>query len=563
MVNNLHKSGWILIIAVLFWSSCASAAVIAQVDRYNITLDETLNLSIEVTGDDSGDPDLASLETDFEIVSRNQSNSYSLINGSMSSKSIWYLVLRPRHAGALRIPALSVGKKKTSAIIIQVSKVIARKASAGATPQGDLWIDMSAEPSTVYVQQQSIINLRIYQAISLNQAQLSEPVSDHALVIRLGKDKNYQVNRDGRNWAVTERRYAVFPQQHGILKLEPVQLDGSVIAGRAYGSMFQTTKPVRVRSNALQLNVKAMPANWKAASWLPAKKVELIETWPQGEFHVGDSITRTINLRADGLSSSQLPELTTLLPDHLKAYADKPVLSDDKQSDGIIGNRQEKLAILATRPGTFILPPINLTWWDINSQSLQTASLPARTFTVLAAPVDTSAETTALQDVKPQTNKTAQQSSHANQAISPWWKWLALFSISGWLLTLTWFLRRTKPAQEQATHRSIDLSKLKKEISKTCQHHQAKSCEQALLNFAQAQWPNNNINSLTALIRYCDAALAAEITLLEQHLYGLPNDNRWQGDSLRSAFEQTTFSKPNQPDNSTPKTALPGLYPDE
>jgi len=562
MVRALYKNSWILMMFTLCWSGYASAAVTAQVDRYHISIDETLNLSIEVSGHDSGDPDFAPLQADFEIISRNQSSSYSLMNGSMSSKSTWLLVLRPRHTGALRIPALLVGKKKTTAIIIQVSQVAIRQQSSKAAPQGDLWIDMRAEPSTVYVQQQSIITLRIYQAISLNQAQLTEPRSDHALVVRLGDDKNYRVNRNGRNWAVTERRYAIFPQQHGTLKLAPVQLDGSIMAGRTYGSVFQTTKPVRVRSNALELQVKAIPSNWKSTSWLPASKVELLESWPNGPFHVGDSITRTLSLRADGLDSSQLPELNTLLPDYLKAYADKPVFSDDKRSNGIIGTRQEKLAILATRPGTFILPAIDVIWWDVHSKRLKTASLPPRTFKVLAAPVANHQLTPPpTKSIIPLQTTAPEQQSRQEQAADNWWKWLAICSSLGWLLTLVWCLRRPKRTahDSHATHRSPNIDTLKKAVLQACREHQSKACAQALLHFSQAQWPDDRIHSLNAMAARCDTDLAQAINALERHLYAHSDQPTWQADALQSAFEQAAFST--KPTAST-TSALPGLYPE-
>jgi len=560
MVNDLHMSHWILIITLFFASSSAFASVTAQVDRYNISIDDTINLSIEVSGDDSGDPDLAPLQRDFEIVSRNQSNSYSLINGSISGKSTWFLTLRPRHAGALIIPALSVGKKKTTAMTIQVTKAATRQAPASTT-QGNLWIDMSIEPKRVKVQQQAIITLRIFQAIALNQAQLSEPASDQAMIVRLGEDKNYQIKRDGRSWAVTERRYAIFPQQHGALKISPVQLDGTILAGRSYGSPFQSTSPIRVRSNSAELSVESIPADWKADSWLPAKGVELLEDWPSGAFNVGDSITRTLTLKANALSASQLPELKTLLPDHLKAYADKPVLNDAKQGDGIHGSRQEKLAILATRPGIFILPPIDIVWWNTATQSMQSTSLPARTFKVIAPPPDIN------QSLPAQTTKASNTAgsslnaaNNANKNTGEGWKWLALFSTLGWLITLILFFRQARLKHHQpAKQVQADLSTLKKSVLDACTQHESKACEQALLMFAKAQWPDQHINSLAAMASHCDASLAQQIKTLELHLYANQGHTSWQAQQLQTAFTQADFTRPSSPSTAT---ALPALYPE-
>jgi len=561
MVNDLHVSHWIVMISLLFLSNQALANVSAQVDRTTISIDETISLSIEVNGDDNGDPDIVPLQRDFEILSRNQSNSYSLINGSIDSKSTWFLTLRPRHAGTLTIPALLAGKKKTTPITIQVTKASPRQ-SPGGTAQGNLWIDMSVDPKQIKVQQQAIITLRIFQAVTLNQAQLSEPASDQAIIIRLGKDKNYQINRDGRNWAVTERRYAIFPQQHGILTIKPVQLDGTIMAGRSYGSPFQSTSPIRVRSNNAELSVEAIPATWKSDTWLPAKQVELIEDWPSGEFKVGDSITRTLTLKANGLSFSQLPELKSLLPDHLKAYADKPILQDNPQNDGVHGSRQQKLAILATQPGTFILPPIDIRWWNTSTQSMQTTSLPARTFKVIAAPIQTHQPYQPAPTVSNQTPTQLNPVMHSNsgQQLSAWWKWLALLSSLGWLITLIVLFRQPKkPSQPSTEDVPLDLSALKESVRVACAANAAKACEQALVSFANAQWPDQHINNLAAIASHCDAALAQEVKNLELYLYANQKHANWSAEHLQTAFEQANFTITEAVSKTT---ALPALYPE-
>ncbi|MDQ6999105.1 MAG: BatD family protein [Mariprofundus sp.] len=562
---------WTYILALfttLLLSGQAYAAVTAQVDRYNINVDETVNFTIEVSGDDNGEPDITPLQKAFEILSQNKSSSYSLINGSMSSKTTWFLTLRPRHAGTLTIPALQAGKKQTAAITIQVSKTAPRQ--TGTAPQGELWIDIKISPETVHVQQQTVLTLLIYQSVPLNQAQLSEPKSDRAMIVRLGEDKSYQLNRNGKIWTVTERRYAVFPMQHGLLKLDPVQLDGTVLSGRSsYGSAFQTTRPIRVRSNALELDVEAMPADWKSNTWLPATDVQLTEDWPTGEFKVGDSITRTLTLTATGLISSQLPELSTMLPDHLKAYADKPVLTDTNTLDGVTGQRQEKLAILATRPGTFILPPIDIDWWNPETQSVQTVSLPARTFKVLPAPVDLSQPNKATPKAPGSADAPVveQQHNKPDQLAGIGWKWIALLSTLGWLITLVWLYRKSTSAPRQQSPGSditTDRGKLKKAVSNACQQNHAKTCEQALLNFAKAQWPNEHVNSLASFAKHCDAELLKEVNALELHLYGKQENTKkqtWHGSPLQSAFENTSFTT--APNASISKnSALPTLYPE-
>jgi len=568
----------LLLLAMLLWHHQALAAVTAQVNRYNISINETISLSIEVSGSDSGEPDTAPLQQDFEILSRSRSSSYSIANASMSKQSTWLLVLRPRHAGSLHIPALKVGGKHTRPIIIHVRKTTVRQSPAGQ-PTGRVWIDMAVKPATVLVQQQAVLTLRIYQSVRLHQARLTDPKSDHAIIEHLGKDKNYQVFRNRQAWAVTERRYAIFPQQHGVLHIAPAQLDGNImIRSSGFASAFpgfssqfsQLGQPVRVRSNAAQLSVSAIPSGWNSHEWLPAKQVRIQEDWPAGEIKVGDPVTRTLTLKADGLSSSQLPRITTLLPDGLKGYPDQPVLKDDIRADGIHGSRQQKLAIIPVRAGVYTLPEIDIVWWNTQTGKKETATLPAHTFKVVAAPgasmssPPATPQTSSKQPTpsEPTAKKTV-NATHGDRASL--WKWLALFFLLSWLLTILWSWRRLRSRQQ--THESarattpIDTMKARRGIARACKQHDAKACEQALLQIARLQWPGNDVNNLAAFASRCHEPLAREIMSLDRYLYAKREGSKWQSDKLLQAFEQEDLSPAGKAMPQERQT-LPSLYPD-
>jgi len=568
----------LLLLAMLLWHQQALAAVTAQVNRYNINMNETINLSIKVSGSDSGDPDTAPLQQDFEILSRSHSTSYSLINTSMSKQSTWVLALRPRHAGILHIPALNVGGKHTRPIIIHVRQTATRQSPAGQ-PTGEVWIDMTVNPANVRVQQQAIITLRIYQSVRLNQAQLSKPKSDHAIIERLGKDENYQVFRNGQAWTVTRRRYAIFPQQHGLVHIAPVQLDGSVITRNTgftssfpglASPFFQSTQPIRVRSNTAQLSVSAIPPGWENREWLPAKHVQIQESWPVGTIRVGDPVTRTLTLKADGLSSSQLPRIATLLPDGLKGYPDQAVLKDSEQSDGIHGSRQQKIAIMPVRAGTYTLPGIDVAWWNTQTEKKETATLSARTFKVVAAlpgasmsPPPPTPQVSGKQVVPVQPVAKSETRLISGNRSSPW-KWLALLFLSAWLLTVLWSWRRLRGKQrihEPTAATPMDMSAARKGIAEACKQHNAKACEQALLHVARLQWPEKNVNNLAAFASCCHGPLVQEIQSLDLHLYAKKEGEEWQGDKLLQTFEQTDLS-PTGKTVPQQRQALPSLYPD-
>src|SRR6185436_3860414 len=71
-------------------------------------------------------------------------------------------------------------------------------------------------------------------------------------------------------------------------------------------------KQMPVTSTELLLTVKAKPITYPAdAPWLPARSLSLSESWSPEPDHtqVGDSLTRSLTVTAEGLSSTQLPPL--------------------------------------------------------------------------------------------------------------------------------------------------------------------------------------------------------------------------------------------------------------
>ncbi len=566
-----------LLCGLLLLPLAAQAAVKAEVDRFNLSENETLNLTVTVTGDDRGEPDIAPLERDFDILSQNHSSSFSWVNGKSSSKSIWSYVLQPKRSGTLRIPPLTVGNHKTLAMVVQVSAVKPR-ASGQGMPVGDIWIDMRATPTHVKVQQQVVITIRIYQSVALGQGQVSSPSAKDAMVERLGKDSTYDTDANGRRWRVTEQHYALFPQKSGRLSIDPVQLDGSVMVGG--GGFFQSSRPVRVRSNALTLQVDPMPAQWQEPYWLPAQSLRLREDWPaQTTFKVGEPITRTVTMEAAGALASQLPELPKEMPDHLKIYPDQPHLENHPAPDGMHGIRQEKVAIMPMQAGTYILPPIDIAWWNSATGQREVASLPARSFTVVASAVASKPSSTAMtaqrrpkSAVVPDEQSSPEHAAlagvtHPHGAQGRGWKYLAIVAVLGWLLTLLYLLWLRRQMQQMraasadgrpVARPDLSLERLERQLRDACAADDAKGAERALLAIAMVRLPDLSHYALASIAPHCAAELKQALLRLERVLYGADSEP-WRGEALFSAYQAGGFRAADAQRQT--EAALPGLYP--
>ncbi len=86
---------------------------------------------------------------------------------------------------------------------------------------------------------------------------------------------------------------------------------------------FGETKPVNVLGEKLSLNVRPIPDSFPVNAnnpWLPSELLTLHQEWqPEPiEFKVGEPITRTILLTAEGLGKAQLPNIVMDAPCRFK-----------------------------------------------------------------------------------------------------------------------------------------------------------------------------------------------------------------------------------------------------
>jgi hypothetical protein len=94
----------------------------------------------------------------------------------------------------------------------------------------------------------------------------------------------------------------------------------------------------RVKTAAITFDVKPKPDNYPLdATWLPANNINIAETWSQSpeQFKVGEPITRTVTLAAEGLSAEQLPPIFSEQEvDGFKFYPDKPNIENQTTGAG-------------------------------------------------------------------------------------------------------------------------------------------------------------------------------------------------------------------------------------
>ena len=549
----------------LVWATDISVSV----DRNPVTVDESFNITFSASESPDGDPDFSPLEHDFTVLNQSQSSNSSWVNGQYSKTIRWTVQAIAKKTGSITIPAIIFGQDTSKPLTITVNKNDA--GDNNIENREDLFVQVKAEPESPFVQSQVLYTVRVYRRVELTQAKLSEPELADAVMEKVGNDSDFNTVINGVSYRVTERKYAIFPQKSGTLKINPLTLTADVVlddGGRGgFGVFFGSpiTKTKRVLSNEIVLNVKSAPASFPGKNWLPAEKLELAQAWSGDiqQMKVGEPLTRTLTLRATGSTVSQLPELNTLKTDtNLKAYPDQPVLNEDKLPEGIVASRQEKIALIPSVPGRQTLPAVEIPWFNTKTQRIENVRIPETAINVTGGagvnPSNPSAQDQAQPEsasVKETTEK-ATGLTNAASALTPaepsvLWRWVSLCLGLGWAATLIYVFYNRPNTNINTAHdiknsqKQLRLNEISKQLKDACNRNDSIAAKNALLMWGKQQFGAGN---LSAIATHCEARLRDEILALNQHLYSR-NAAGWNGKKLFQTFSEN---------NAIQKIGLPG-----
>ncbi|SFG86353.1 BatD family protein [Neptunomonas qingdaonensis] len=584
---------------------CASlnlqAAIKSSINHSLIEQGDSIRLSIDLENVDGDKIDLTPLEVDFEVLGRSQQSSTIIRNGQLNSSTTLVLTLLPKRAGDLQIPPISIDGEQTESHALRVSKVTQPTAVEGG-------IEML---STLSSQQPKVQQPLVYQTSLLLGRQIfnatlqgPEITAGQALIEPLGDQRQYQQTLNGRQISVVEQAWLITPQQSGSLTISPARLIGQIQTGRQSRSPFSggfsgfsdpgEMRRIQIAAQGYQLEVEPIPASFTGNTWLPAENLTLTDSWSSDQFMVGEPITRTITLHAEGVSRHQIAELALPDIDGIKQYASTPDVSQKYENDLLSSTLTLEVTLIPERAGQLILPELRIPWWDVKSNSEQTAILAARSIPVAAAknvqrqPDPATASTTAkpqdpignsrtdpvLHNPAPSsatqtqtqtqthtqstpTNSVAavpaQASSVATNDQSISIGWIAFFgALVGSLATLmiVWLLQRRARQQpvnsdaESPLNPPRSLSSLKE----ACHSHNAAAARLALIEWGQQFWPEcSNLNQLSLRV---SPELREAIAELHKHSYSQKSysqksysqktdqaEQRWQGDALWNAVQ--------------------------
>lgn len=552
----------------------ASAAITAMLDKNQVGIGESVQLTLQHDGQTSSQPDLGPLNQDFNILGRSTGSTIQFINGKMSSQVQLSLAIAPKHSGKLIVPALQWDGQFSPVLALSVSS----NGAAGQTANpshgnaSHAFVTTTLDQKQPYVQAAVTLTVRLYTDEPLIEASLDFQPNNEVQIQQLGKDRQASETRNGRNYQVIERKYLLFPQRSGRITLDGPVLNAQVqdtrnpdpisqdpffknfLGHNPLAGMLNATRPLRLQGEQIVLNVLPRPAGNTGQMWLPAQNMTLEETWQPGTglIHAGEPITRHLHLTAKGLTANQLPDMSSLmnLPAGLRAYPDQPKLNTEVQGDGVIGTRDQDIALIDNQAGKYVIPATHLFWWDTNKNIQREIVLPMHTLDVLPGTAAVSASTMpASNQIAPVSNPppkhdsptSTKQTSTANS----YWPWISLGLIVLWIATIFAWWRSSRSKHPKLPtglkqNAAIPTSKSssddpRKAFHQACLKNDPHSARRHLQDWVKDTWPNDPPVGLKAISeRLGIPNLKPLLNQLDRACYA---GEEWEGRALMEALK--------------------------
>jgi len=550
----------VLLLLVLLFPMLAMAAPRAWLDRDSIRMGETVTLNVETDARGGSEPDFSVLDANFRRLGTSSNTQLSWVNGRQSARTLWAVALEPREEGVLGIPALAVGNERTEPLALTVLPM----PSGGSAAAGDdVFLEIESEPVDPYVQQQVRYTVRLYYAVTLLEGQLEEPQASGAQVRRLGQDVQYQKMLDERRYSVVERHYAIVPEASGRLEIPGPQFRGRALRTGGYGSLMNPNANLGARGNAIALEVRTRPAT-ASTPWLPAQALSLTDESGDSPttLQVGEPLTLTLRLSAQGLAAEQLPELVLPAIDGAEVYPDQETNQTRDDGAWLRGERVRKFAVVPTRAGKLVLPEIAVAWWDVANDRAARAVLPSREWSVAGAAGNTVAAppTPAIESA----SSAATAAPVSSVAPAPWfWPLATALFATLWIATLV-LMRRRRAADSNAPITPASGARIApadwRSTWRTALYRaDPTAAARALITAGQREWPScQNLADVGAQLD--DASQQVALARLEQVLYRGAEDPELI-EKLRQVFADGPRWRQLVEDERKAGFTLPPLYP--
>lgn len=345
---------------------------------------------------------------EFEVLmGPSRSVQYQNINGVETNTITFTYILMAGKEGTFSIPGATIvadGNNYTSNSV--TVKVLPPDQSAGTgnsnssnnqagtkITNNDLFITATASKTTVYEQEAILLTYKIYTQVNLTglHGDMPDLKGFHTQEVDLPSQKQWTLEHyNGRNYNTTVySQYVLFPQQSGKLEIPSITFEGTisqmVASADPFDAFFNGGSYVNVKKNIvtpkLSINVKELPTGKPANFSGGVGEFTISSSISTQELKTNDAVTLKLVISGTGnMKLINTPEVG--FPQDFEIYDPKVDNKFNLTRSGLSGNKVIEYLAIPRHAGTYTIPPVEFSYFDLKSQTYKTLKTDAYTLNV-------------------------------------------------------------------------------------------------------------------------------------------------------------------------------------
>lgn len=343
--------------------------------------------------------------------SRSTFSNTQIVNGAMTSEKgvTFTYVMMANNEGQFSIPGATIvadGEQVISnAIKIKVLPEEKTETQGGSSAKGgnsqtisnqDIFITANATRTKVYEQEAFMLTYKIYTSeprMSLENVKMPDFKGFHSQEVERPANSTWtQEHYKGRNYYTTVyRQFVLFAQQSGVLPIEPARFDVAIEkviqSADPFDAFFNGGGNVVAIKKSLttpiiNIDVQALPSGKPAGFSGGVGEFNISSSINSFEVKTNDAITVKLVISGTGnLKLISNPDIK--FPESFDIYDPKVDNQMRLTANGLTGNKTIEYLAIPRHAGSYTIPGISFSYFDLKSKSYKTVTTESYTVNVL------------------------------------------------------------------------------------------------------------------------------------------------------------------------------------
>jgi len=374
----------------------SQATARAYLDRNPVVLNQPFTLSVEVTGAQRLDapPPVPAISQYARFVRSASSTSIQMVNGSTTASVTHQFTFVAIRAGTYQVPSLEVQANGQALRTAPFSVSVTDAPAAGSpgelapgVPREAVLLVAEANQRRVFPNQPITVEYRLFTQVDVTSYSVTSAPSTEGFwaeeVPMPDGPTVEQILRDGVQYtSAVLRRVTLFPTSPGARTLEPMVIElqarirrrgGSVFDNIFGGGLFDSTVPLVVSSQPIQIEVRPLPPGKADAFTGIVGSLAVRASLDRSNVDANEAATVTVEVSGQGNLRTLAPPAIELPPDF--EVFEPEVTEKLALVEGTLrGTKSYRWVVIPRAPGRREIPPIRLEYLDPSTGRYETAA---------------------------------------------------------------------------------------------------------------------------------------------------------------------------------------------